>query len=265
VDGARADPSREEIDVPAWAWAGFWGGVAGSALLIGAAIGFYAQVPSRIVAAVMAFGGGVLVSALSFDLVDEAYRQSGAWVAGSGFLGGALIFTLGTWALNHHGARNRKRSNTSQPSEADQPGSGMVLALGALIDGIPESIAIGVSLIAGGAVSAVAVAAVFLSNVPEGLSSAAGMRHAGRSSRYVFGVWAGIAIASAVAALLGYVVFRGLPQEAVAATIAIAGGAILAMLADTMMPEAYEHAHDAAGLITVAGFLIAFLLSKLQG
>jgi len=242
--------------------AAWWGGVAGSALLIGAAIGYFAHVPQRAIAAVMAFGGGVLVSALSFDLIDEAYRQSGPWVAGAGFLTGAVIFTVGTLALNHHGARHRKRSGGQQPSESEQPGSGLVLALGALIDGIPESIAIGVSLIAGGAGSAVAGAALFLSNVPEGLSSAAGMKQAGRSRTYVFGVWSGIAIASAIASWLGYVVFRGLPPEAVAATIAVAGGAILAMLADTMMPEAYEHAHDAAGMITVAGFLIAFLLSK---
>ncbi len=246
-----------------WLAAAVWGGVAGSALLIGAAIGYFARVPQRVIAAVMAFGGGVLVSALSFDLVDDAYRQSGAWIAGGGFLAGAVIFTLGTFALNHHGGRRRKRSG-NQPSEQEQPGSGLVLALGALIDGIPESIAIGVSLISGGAVSAVAVAAVFLSNVPEGLSSAAGMRDAGRSTAYVFGVWTTIAVASAVASLIGYVVFSGLPREAVAATIAIAGGAILAMLADTMMPEAYEHAHDAAGMITVTGFLIAFLLSKMQ-
>jgi ZIP family zinc transporter len=242
--------------------AAFWGAVAGSALLIGAAIGFYSDVPRKTIAAVMAFGGGVLVSALSFDLMDEAYRQSGPWIAGGGFLTGAIVFTAGTLALNHRGARHRKRSGDKQPSEQEQPGSGLVLALGALIDGIPESIAIGVSLISGGAVSAVAVAAVFLSNVPEGLSSAAGMKRAGRSRGYVFGVWAAIAVASAAASLIGYVVFSGLPREAVAATIAIAAGAILAMLADTMMPEAYERAHDAAGLITVAGFLIAFLLSK---
>jgi ZIP family zinc transporter len=239
-----------------------WGGVAGSALLIGAAIGYYARVPQRAIAAVMAFGGGVLVSALSFDLIDEAYRTSGAAIAATGFIAGAAIFTAGTLALNRRGARNRKRSGGQQPSEDEHPGSGLVLALGALIDGIPESIAIGVSLIAGGAVSAVAVAAVFLSNVPEGLSSAAGMRHAGRSARYVFGVWAGIAAASALASLVGYVVFSRLPQEAIAGTIAVAGGAILAMLADTMMPEAYDQAHDAAGMITVVGFLLAFLLSK---
>jgi ZIP family zinc transporter len=121
---------------------------------------------------------------------------------------------------------------------------------------------IGVSMIAGGAVSMPAVVAVFLSNVPEGLSSAAGMKRAGRSIRYVFAVWGGIALISGIAALIGYVVFSGLSANTNAATTAMAAGAILAMLSDTMMPEAFEQAHDLAGLITVVGFLAAFVLTK---
>ena len=128
-----------------------------------------------------------------------------------------------------------------------------------------ESIVIGLSMLHGGAVSFVAVVAIFLSNIPEGLSSSAGMRKAGRSVRYVFGVWGGITVISGVAALLGYAVFRDFSPGVVAGTTAVAAGAILAMLADTMIPEAFEEAHTAAGLITVAGFLAAFCLSKLGG
>jgi zinc transporter, ZIP family len=128
------------------------------------------------------------------------------------------------------------------------------------LDGIPESIVIGVSLLNGHGVSMVAVAAVFLSNVREGLSSAAGMRKDGRSAGYVFGVWSGIALASAVAATLGYVTFAGMPPAYVAAFNAVAAGAILAMIADTMIPEAFETAHEYAGLVTVADFLAAFAL-----
>jgi ZIP family zinc transporter len=131
-----------------------------------------------------------------------------------------------------------------------------------LLDGIPESIAIGLSMLAGGAVSSVAVTAIFLSNIPEGLSSAAGMKKAGRTASYIFGVWAGIAILSGLAALAGYTLFRGVSVETVAATTAVAAGAILAMLVDTMIPEAFEQAHDFAGLIAVLGFLAAFALSK---
>ncbi|XXZ12054.1 hypothetical protein WMF18_38565 [Sorangium sp. So ce315] len=98
--------------------------------------------------------------------------------------------------------------------------------------------------------------------MPEGLSSSAGMKRAGRSVKYIVGVWGGIAAASGVAALLGFAVFRGFSPAVIAATTAVAAGAILAMLADTMIPEAFEEAHDLAGLIMVAGFLASFWLSK---
>jgi ZIP family zinc transporter len=194
--------------------------------------------------------------------MDEAYAGGGFDAASIGFLGGALVYTAATAALNRRGAKRRKRS-AGQPSETEHDGSGTAIAVGALIDGIPESIAIGVSLLHGGAVSAAAVAAVFLSNVPEGMSSAAGMRQAGRSRGYIFAVWGGIAVASALASLAGYVVFSGLSADVVAATTAVAAGAILAMLTDTMIPEAFADAHDLAGLITVGGFLVAFALTKL--
>ncbi|MBE9182701.1 ZIP family zinc transporter [Oculatella sp. LEGE 06141] len=251
--------------VPLWLQAGFWGLLAGSALLLGAAIGYYAKIPQRLIAAVMAFGSGVLISALAFELMDEAYNQGGFDSTAIGFVSGAIIYTLANWYLARQGARHRKRSGNRQPSESDNSGSGLAIAVGALLDGIPESIAIGISMIEGGAVSWVTVAAVFLSNVPEGLSSAAGMKQARRSLRYIFGIWGGIAILSGVAALVGYSLFSHFSTEVTAATIAIAAGAILAMLSDTMMPEAFEQAHDFAGLVTVCGFLAAFVLSKLGG
>jgi ZIP family zinc transporter len=243
--------------------AGLWGLLAGSALLLGAAVGYFIDVGQRWVAAIMAFGAGVLISALSFDLMDEAYHRGGALAAGAGFLGGAALYTLANWYLSHHGARHRKRSRR-QPSEQEEPGSGLSIAVGALIDGIPESIVIGTTMIAGGAVSWVAVIAIFLSNVPEGLSSSAGMRRAQRSRTYVFGIWLVICLISGIAAWAGYAIFSQFPPEVIAATTAVAAGAILAMLADTMIPEAFDYAHDFAGLITVAGFLAAFVLTKLD-
>ena len=249
--------------IPLWAQAGFWGLVAGAALLVGAAIAWFVEVPQRLIAAVMAFGRGVLISALSFELMDVAYKQGGFDSTASGFIGGAALYTLANWLLARYGARHRKRSNGRQPSEQDVDGSGAAIAVGALLDGIPESIVIGLSMLKGGVVSMVAVIAIFLSNIPEGLSSAAGMKKAGRPARYIFGVWGAIAAVSGLASLAGYTVFRGVSADVVAATTAVAAGAILSMLVDTMIPEAFEETHDFAGLITVAGFLAAFVLSKL--
>ncbi len=246
--------------------AGLWGLLSGSALVLGALIAYVMSLPQRIIAAVMAFGSGVLISALSFDLMDEAYRTGGILSTSFGFLAGAAVYTAANIVVSRRGAKHRKRSgqapDAQQPSDA---GSGLAIALGALLDGIPESIVIGVSLLGGQGVGLVAVIAVFLSNLPEGLSSAAGMRKAGRSPTYIFGIWIGIAVVSGIAAMIGCWAFAGAESWIVAAVTAVAAGAILAMLTDTMIPEAFETAHDYAGLITVAGFLAAFALSRVAG
>ena len=181
----------------------------------------------------MALGAGVLVSSVAFELMDEAYKIGGLDAAAPGLLLGAAVFYLADREVNRRGGKRRKNSG------GRQGGSATAIAIGALLDGIPESAAIGIGLIEGEGVGIALVAAVFLSNVPEGLSSAAGMRRAGRSPAYVLGLWGAVTLASTLAALLGYLFLDGASGN-VDAFIQSLAAAVLTMLASTMMPEAYE-------------------------
>ncbi len=237
--------------------AGFWGLVGGLALVLGAALGVVRTVPARVIGLVMAFGAGVLISALAFELTAEAFRTSGGREVVLGLLGGALTFYVGDLVLDHRGGQGRKRSGGQQAGAA---AGGLVL--GALLDGIPESVAIGVSLVGGHGVGVAVVAAVFLSNVPEGMSAATGLAKAGRSRSWILLLWVGVAVLSAVAAAVGFAVLGGASASVVAVIQAFAAGAILTMLADTMMPEAFENGGRSVGLVTTLGFVLAFLLSQ---
>lgn len=236
--------------------AGAWGLVGGSALLVGALIGVLTRVPRRAVGWVMAFGSGVLIASVAFELVAGAQAEAGLQVASAGAAAGALVFFAADLAVSRRGGHHRKRSTGEQGS-----GSALVLTIGALLDGIPESVAIGASLLGGGSVSVVVVVAVFLSNIPEGLSSAVGLRRAGRSRGAVLTLWTAVAIVSGLAALLGYLLLDGAPPAIVAGLDSFAAGAILTMLASTMLPEAHEEGGAVTGVLTTAGFLLATALS----
>jgi len=236
--------------------AGAWGLLGGSALLVGALVGVLTPVPRRAVGWVMAFGSGVLIASVSFELIAGARAEAGLPVTGAGVAAGALVFFGADLAVSRRGGQHRKRS-TGERGE----GSALVLTIGALLDGIPESVAIGASLLGGGEVSVAVVVAVFLSNVPEGLSSAVGLRGAGRSRGVILALWAAVAIVSGLAALLGYVLLDGAPPAIVAGLDSFAAGAILTMLASTMLPEAHEEGGAVTGLLTTAGFLVATALS----
>lgn len=242
--------------------AGFWGFVSGAALLLGASIGYFVRLPTRLIAIIMAFGAGVLLSAIAFELMNEAFEAAGMLPTALGFVMGAIVYIGANRVIAIRGARKRK-SASEQPSEADQGGSGTAIAVGALLDGIPESIVIGLGILSGGGISVAMVAAVFISNVPEGLSSSAGMRKAGRSMGYVLGLWGAMAVVCGLSAVVGYSVFGAFSPFVVATTTTVAAGAMLAMIADTMVPEAYVETHDLTGLVVVTGFLTSFVLTKL--
>ncbi len=229
--------------------AGFWGLVGGLALVLGAAIALLPERPisERKIAFVMAFGAGVLVSAVSFDLTEEALQLGGGDATALGLVVGALVYFGGDRLLVRKGG-----------DDADDP-QGIVL--GALLDGIPESAAIGLTLVTGGGVSASFVVAVFLSNLPESISASSGLEKAGHRKSWIYGLWVAIAGASAIAAGLGYEVLGDATGNTLAFVNAFAGGAILCMLADNFIPKAFREGGDKVGLVTVLGFALAALLA----
>ncbi|MBD81293.1 MAG: ZIP family zinc transporter [Crocinitomicaceae bacterium] len=248
--------------MPMWFEAALWGFLAGGALLIGAFFGYFLSLPKWVISAVMAFGSGVLVSAMSFELLVPAYQDSGLLPAAFGFMLGALLYSCSNYLLSIQGAGNRKKSS-GQQTEDNKQGSGTAIAMGAALDGVPESIAIGLTLV-NGSVSLAAVIAIFISNIPEGISSSAGMKVAGRKPMYIFGIWLSIAIISGLSAALGYSMCNQIPLYMQSGIVACAGGAILTMLADTMIPEAYEGTGNWTGVIMCVGFLLAFGLSTME-
>lgn len=239
--------------------AAFWGLVGGAALLVGALVGLYARASARTIGLIMGFGSGVLISALSFELTRQAFDRGGTDAVVIGLTAGSLSFFAGDWVIDRRGGEHRKRSGGQQAD--GQPGA---IVLGSLLDGIPESVAIGVTLLGGGSIGLPVVAAVFLSNIPESLSAATGLQKAGHSTRWVLGLWTAVALVSSLAAAVGYVALDGASGNVVAAIQAFAAGAILTMLADTMLPEATEGGGSAVGLVTVLGFALAFLLSQAE-
>jgi zinc transporter, ZIP family len=232
--------------------AAFWGLVAASALVIGAAAGIWVPISRRLVALIMAFGAGALVSALAFDLTEEAFNQGGTGPVALGLALGGLTFFLGDlWIDRSLGGSSGEGAN-----------GGPALVLGALLDGLPESVVLGASLIGGLGVSVSFLAAVFASNFPEGLGAARDLRDAGRKPGPILLLWVGVALASAVAAAIGYAALDTMTPELSAVIQAFAAGAILCMLADSMFPEAFREGGIGVGLATVFGFSIAFFLSS---
>lgn len=226
------------------------GALAASSLIIGAALALVRPLPERLVALLLAFGAGALVSSVSFELADEAIKQGGLALFGLGLAVGALTFYAGDRRLG--AGRPHRRGG----------GSGAVLALGALLDGIPEQTALGISLAGGAKLNLALIAAIFVSNLPEGLGSAAELRKGGSSSRRILGLWIGVAVVGIVATVLGYGLLDGVSGEVRGVVNAFAAGAILCMLIDSMIPEAREDGGPSAGLVTMIGFAVAVALSQ---
>jgi ZIP family zinc transporter len=234
--------------------AGLWGALSASSLLIGAALDIWLRPTNRIVGLVMGFGSGTLISALAYELIPEASK--GDFPVVLGLAAGSLTFFCADWIIDRRGGEDRK---SIAPKE--QAGAGLAIFLGTLLDGIPESLVLGMSLALGGTVGVAFLVAVIISNLPEGMAGTSSMEGAGMSRTTIFGLWLALVIVSALAAALGYGLVQ-LGLGAVGAGVdAFAAGAMLTMLADTMMPEAFEHGGPAVGLVTVLGFTVGAALA----
>ena len=235
----------------------FWGLAGASTLLLGAVLAVGLPWQRRPIGLVAGFGAGALISAVTLDLTVSAFETAGVPVVVAGLGAGAISFSAGNWALHRGGAvRHRKRSN-GQQAGADPLG----IVLGTILDGIPESVVIGISLLAGEGVGFAFLAAVAISNLPEAISATTGLRRTGWTTRHVLALWGIVVVLSAVAAGAGYGLLVAAPAELTAIIQAFAAGAVLTMLADTMIPEAFEEAGETVGLVTVLGYAIGALLT----
>jgi zinc transporter, ZIP family len=237
-----------------------WGAVASSSLIIGGLLALRVDIRGRALGLIMAFGAGVLISAVSFELVEEAADTSaGNGGVALGLFAGCLAFFVGDQLIDRLGGDARKSSLGRQ-----QGGSPLGIVLGIVLDGIPESIVIGLTILTGGGVSAAMLVAVFLSNLPEAIAATSGLSMSGWQGRRIVGLWVLIAVVSSLAAGLGYGAFGDASPRTIAFVLSFAGGAILTMLAETMMPEAFEHGHKLVGVFTTLGFALAFFVSSLE-
>ena len=228
-----------------------FGLVASSALVIGATAGAYWRPPQPLLAAALAFASGALITALAFDLFEESFMMGGAWLSSVGLLGGAATFVGASTLLDRYIA-------------GDASGvSAFALLAGVTLDGIPENMALGISLIGTSWTAALALlVAIFASNLPEALGGAVGMREQGRSRAFAIGVWMATAALLAAAVVVGNAALAGVGEKPLTVLLSFAGGAVLASLADTLMPDAYRQGGPLVAFATAAGFLLSFLISR---
>jgi ZIP family zinc transporter len=242
-------------------WTAFsWGLVAASSLILGGLLGSWVTLGRRTLGAIMAFGAGVLISAVAYEMVFEAVQLSrGSLVPGLGFLlGAATFFLLDQW-IGRIGGKERKGIGATHQSNLVVP---IVLAI--ILDGIPESAVIGLGVLERGTVGVAMLVAVFLSNFPESVTATTGMRAGGWGRAKILLLWSVIVVVCGLASAAGYGLFSDASDAALAFVSVFAAGAILMMLANTMIPEAYEHGGKLAGVFTVLGFAVSVAIIVLE-
>jgi zinc transporter, ZIP family len=238
-----------------------WGTLAASSLVIGALLGLVWSWPQRLVGLVLAFGAGALISAVSFELAQEGVEVGGAVPAAIGLGLGALTYYVCDAVLDRVSADMEARRKGAEGSESS--GAGPELALGGVLDGIPEQLVLGIGLATGGAISVGLLVAIFVSNLPEAIGSASELRAAGRSARNVMVLWIAVAAACALASVVGYAVADTASPGLEGGINGFAAGALLVLLVDSMIPDARTKSGPIAGIVTVLGFAVATGLSNM--
>ena len=238
-----------------------WGLFAASSLLIGALVALSRPPHRRVLGLIMAFGAGVLLSAVSYELIGEATEVGGGpWAVTLGIFAGAAAFTLGDMLI---GRFQRRRQGKVMPNAEE--GAGLSILLGALLDGVPETAVLGLTLLQTNEIGVAMLVAVFISNLPEGIAATTTLVEGGWKRRLVLAIWGAVVLACGLAAAAGYVLLDGASTGVISFVFAFSGGAVLTMLATSMMPEAYEHAGRPVGLLTVVGFVVAYGVHLLEG
>lgn len=237
-----------------------WGLLATSSLIVGGVIASRFNLSRRTIGIIMGFGAGTLISAISYELIFESVTLArGSGFPAFGLFAGAFTFFFADKLITHVGAGDRMNLDKPAHSSLVIP---MVLAI--ILDGVPESIVIGLGIFEGGSVSMAMLVAVFISNLPEAIAGSAGMKEAGRSKNQIILLWLIIALFCAFATAAGYSLFTNTADHWLAFINAFAGGAILMMLANSMIPEAYEHGGKLAGVFTVLGFFVSVSVVVLE-
>ncbi|MCM3772701.1 MULTISPECIES: ZIP family metal transporter [Priestia] len=236
-----------------------WGGVSGSAVLIGAIIAIFVPLKKQLTAYIMAFGTGVLLGAAAYELIQDSVKEAGIIAASSGFLTGAGLFTLLDMSLAKKGAHKRKRSNHLAPAS-----SGLAIFIGTIMDAIPESLMIGASLIEQHRVSCLLVVSIFISNIPEGISGTSGLLKSQYNQKKIFSLWLSVLFISALCSWIGYLFLQNATPNMMGFIASFAGGGIIAMVASTMLPEALEEGGPVIGFIASLGLLTSIILDYMS-
>jgi ZIP family zinc transporter len=237
-----------------------WGFIAAFSLVIGGLIASWMTISQRTLGLIMAFGAGVLISAVAYELVFEAVRTT----AMSGFPLLGLFAGAATFFLTDRYVSGMVDSKADSAESGDASSLVVPMVLGIILDGIPESVALGLGLLEGGTISIAMLVAVFISNLPEAIAGTSGLKASGLNTVKTLSLWLLIALVCGGASAAGFALLAGVPETWIAFVQTFAAGAILTMLANAMIPEAYEYGRKVAGLALVLGFAVAVCVVVLE-